>query len=262
MAKWGPPIKAELDAITQHHVWDLVPRQKGMNVIPLKWIFTIKENGSSKARLVAVWSKDKEVYTSMDTASPTPSPTTIRWIFALAVKFLWPIKQLDVGNAFLHSNIDRLKYVSLPPGTAGDLKNFVCKLNKALYGLATAPKCWNTTFHSVMESMHYMRNARDPCVYSLKRNALVILLLVYVDDILITGNYPAGINTLCDTLKSRFTVRDLGTPSQFLGIHLMWQDNNSALLLHQSKYITSILKLFGYQDSPFPRLLDPRQKPK
>jgi hypothetical protein len=138
---WGPPIQAELDAMTKYKVWSIVPRTKEMRVIPLKWVFAIKTCGKRKARLVAVGCRDKEVYTTSDTASPTPTAATIRWLLVIAVRYGWYILQLDVINAFLNGDIDRLKYVSIPQGMDRNQKKFVCKLHKSLYGLATAPMC-------------------------------------------------------------------------------------------------------------------------
>lgn len=130
--KWGPPIKAELQVMYDHNVWQTVPRNKDMKVIPTKWIFTTKADGTPKARIVAVGCRDTEIYSAKDTISPTPKQVTVRWLLAAVVQNLWSIVQLDVKNAFLHSNIDRIKYVSLPQGAPGNPQQFVCKLNRAL----------------------------------------------------------------------------------------------------------------------------------
>ena len=139
--KWITAIKAELDAMQTLNVWTIVKRSGDMLVVPVKWIFTIKDNGTYKARLVAVGCRDKEVYKSEDKVSPTPTAATIRWLLVHVVKFQWTIVQIDVKNAFLNADIDRTKYVSVPEGIEVDKKRFVCKLNKALYGLVAAPKC-------------------------------------------------------------------------------------------------------------------------
>ena len=151
-AAWGPPIQAELDAMKKYNVWTIVPHTKEMRVIPLKWVFTVKENGKRKARLVVVGCRDKEVYVPKDTASPTPASTTIRWLLTVSVKYCWNVVQLDVVNAFLNGEADRVKYVSIPQGIETNSKNCVCKLNKSLYGLATAPMCWYRMFNAFMLS--------------------------------------------------------------------------------------------------------------
>lgn len=248
VAKWGPPIEAELNAMRKHKVFEIVERKKGMQVIPVKWIFTVKEDGSTKARIVAVGCRDKEEYKPVDTASPTPSATTIRWLFAIVVQYSWQITQLDVKNAFLHSEVDREKYVSIPHGFDCNSRKFVCKLNKALYGLATAPKCWNNTFHSFMVSINFVRNEREPCLYSKKNGNLVVVVLVYVDDIIVTGDDKEGIEALCKQLKLKFEIKELGMPRKFLGFQIEWKNDGESVYLHQTKYTDSMLKTFGMSE--------------
>ena len=57
--KWQEAIKNELKSITEHQVWEVVPRVPSMQVIPVKWLFRIKEDSRYKARLVAVGCKEK-----------------------------------------------------------------------------------------------------------------------------------------------------------------------------------------------------------
>ena len=243
--KWGPPIQSELNAMSKHQVWDLVPREKGMKLIPVKWIFVIKEDGRPKARLVAVGSRDTEVYSSNEKASPTPAPATIRWFFSTVVKFSWKIVHLDVKNAFLHAPIDRVKYISIPQGVEGDSKRYVCKLNKALYGLATAPKCWNETFHLFMTSSGFVRSEREHCIYTLKSAEKLLLVIVYVDDILVTGSDATEITLLCQTIQTRFDIKVLGPPSNFIGFQVKWGPGEKSVFLHQTKYVESLLTMFN-----------------
>jgi hypothetical protein len=89
------PIKSELDALTKHHVWDIIPCEKNMQVVPVKWVFTVKDDGTHKARLVVRSCSDKEVYSALDSASPTPSIATVQWVIAVAVvHFAWSMRQI------------------------------------------------------------------------------------------------------------------------------------------------------------------------
>jgi len=65
-------------------------------------------------------------------------------------------------------------------------------------------------------------------------------MLVYVDDIIFTGNNPSFIKSLVTKLKSEFCLKDLGSLDYFLGIEVRPQPNG-ALILTQSKYIRDLL---------------------
>lgn len=68
-------------------------------------------------------------------------------LLCLALQFQWPIKQLDISNAFLHGQFHEEVYLTQPPGFEDSTNpGFVCKLNKALYGLKQAPRAWYSTF--------------------------------------------------------------------------------------------------------------------
>jgi len=104
-AQWKPAIEQELDAFKKYNVGDIVPRTKDMKVVPLKWVFTIKETGRAKARLVVVGCRDKTQYSCEETASPTPSAATICLFFLLSAKYKWALNQLDFKYAFLKGEL-------------------------------------------------------------------------------------------------------------------------------------------------------------
>ncbi len=83
-SQWITAINDELKSMQKHNVWSIVPYHKSMSVsiVPVKWIFGIKTDGRKRARLVAIGCRDKENYSSIDKASPTPSIDTVRWLFA------------------------------------------------------------------------------------------------------------------------------------------------------------------------------------
>ena len=66
----------------------------------------------------------------------TPPPATVRLVLAIAVSCNWPLKQLDVSNAFLHGHLKEDVYMQQPPGYIDTAHpTCVCKLHKSLCGL-------------------------------------------------------------------------------------------------------------------------------
>jgi len=58
---------------------------------------------------------------------------------------------LDISNAFLHGTLQEDIYMAQPKGfVAPEFPNYVCKLNKAIYGLKQAP---HASFHRLSESL-------------------------------------------------------------------------------------------------------------
>ena len=240
-ALWSGPIADELKAIEDNKVWTIVERTKNMKVIPVKWILQIRDNSKYKARLVAVGCRDSEEYTDDEKAAPTPSSSVIRWFLIIAIKKKWDLTQIDFKSAFLNGVIDREKYVSVPEGINIDRKKYVCKLNKALYGLAIAPRCWNETLNEYLTEIKFERSEREPCLYTIKQGDNFALLIVYVDDCLLASTSAKYSSEIITKIENRFKIKILGYPKRFLGIDIEKRTDGS-LLLHQETNINYIIK--------------------
>jgi hypothetical protein len=245
---WKGPIEDELKAITENNVWTIVERKPEMKLIPLKWIFAIRSDDKPKARLVAVGCKDHEQYTNTEKAAPTPSISVIRWFLIVAVRKMWNVAQIDFKSAFLNGYIDREKFVAVPEGINVDRRKYVCKLNKALYGLALAPRCWNETLNEFLVKSGFTRSEREPCIYTRKEENSFVMIIVYVDDCLITGTSDAVINKTIEAIESRFKIKNLGFPEKFLGIQIS-RKTNGDLVLHQTDAVNKVLKNYRMEEA-------------
>jgi hypothetical protein len=102
----------KFDALLSNQTWTLCPRPIHHNVIRNKWVFKIKRKANGtverfKARLVAKGFDQRSGIDYTDTFSLIIKPSTIRIILALTVHFDWPIRQLDVSNAFLQGHLNK-----------------------------------------------------------------------------------------------------------------------------------------------------------
>ncbi|NJI21337.1 hypothetical protein HBJ00_22160, partial [Aeromonas veronii] len=106
---------------------------------------------------------------------------------------------------------------------------------------------WNETFDEYVRSIGFRVSSYDPCLYVKVVDGECVLLLVYVDDVLVTGSSAEMIAEVKRQLKSRFEMTDSGKCSFILGIEVV--DNaDGSVTLSQARYINDILERFGMQD--------------
>ncbi|KAB2616565.1 hypothetical protein D8674_023153 [Pyrus ussuriensis x Pyrus communis] len=167
---WLSAMNEELAALQTQHTWSLVPFPHNKNLVGCKWIFKIKRHADGsiswyKTRLVAKGFNQEEGIDYGETFSPVIKPTTVRLVLALASHFGWSLCQLDVKNAFLHGILNEEVYMSQPPGFT-----------------------WNERFTSFLPSLGFLSTYYDPSLFVKHDGHSVVILLLYVDDIIITGS--------------------------------------------------------------------------
>lgn len=235
----------EFNALQHAGTWTLVPRTASMNILPNKWVFRIKPNSDGsiqryKARLVANGFHQQPGLDYGETFSPVVNHSTIRLILALSVQFQWPVRQLDVQNAFLHGSLSEEVYVHQPRGFVDpQFPHHVCRLRRSLYRLKQAPRAWFQCFSTHLEDLGFRPSTADHSLFTYIHGSTRIYLLIYVDDILVTGNNPSHIVTLIKNLGIRFSMKDLGPVHYFLGREVV--RTPSGLSLSQQKYATDLL---------------------
>jgi hypothetical protein len=209
---WGPPT--------------ILPA--GKTATPLKFIFTKKmgpggEVERYKARLVFLNREKGNVSNGERLYAPVVEKTTLRMFLAYAASHHWWILQADVCTAFLHAENSGEDYVLLPSGLE-ELQHGggrIRRLHKALYGLRRAPKAWNDFFTAwAVGEEGYIQSSADLCLfYSKDRSGM---LVVYVDDLLLAAVNQQVLTIMLEGVNSKFEVRNMGTPSYFLGINVCY----------------------------------------
>ncbi|XP_026384850.1 uncharacterized protein LOC113280444 [Papaver somniferum] len=143
--------------------------------------------------------------------------------------------------------------MKLLPGMARPGESKVFKLKKSLYGLKQASRQWFAKLSSVLLSEGFAKSLCDNSLFTYHRGTTPIFVLVYVDDIIITGTDNNFLNSLKLRLASHFSIKDLGSLKYFLGIEVSRSSNG--IFLCQRKYILGILKdsgLTGARTSAYP----------
>jgi hypothetical protein len=147
-----------------------------------------------------------------------------------------------------------------PPGFIDSrFPNYVCHLKKALYGLKQAPRTWFNKLSSTLLHLGFTASQMDHSLFVFHTSHVCLFLLIYVDDIIVTGNNLSAINNLIHKLKLEFAMKDLGPLHFFLGIHVIC--SISGLHLSQLKYIAELLeKSHMVGAKPVKSPLPPRSK--
>ena len=245
-------MKAEMDSIHTNNTWTLVPLPPHKNAISSKWVFKVKTNTNGqppryKARIVARGFEQQDGVDFGDTFAPVVRWETIRILIALATHLNWSIHQLDVLTAFLNGILTDEVYMYQPPGfIQRGTEHLVCKLHKSLYGLRQSPRAWYARLHATLLAWQLIQSQSDPNLYFAHIKNHTIALLVYVDDILITGSNPRLITQLKEHLQCTFQTNDLGIIHRYLGVQ--FEKASTGLHMHQTEYALSILSLFNMDD--------------
>ena len=114
-----------------------------------------------------------------------------------------------------------------------DRENHVCKLKKSLYGLKQAPKTWYGRIDSFLTSLGFTKGKADSNLYYKVEEGNPVILLLYVDDLFVTGEYGL-IADMKRKLVAEFEMKDLGMMHYFLCMEL-WQSAHG-IFLGQGKY--------------------------
>ncbi|GJS06409.1 retrovirus-related pol polyprotein from transposon TNT 1-94 [Tanacetum coccineum] len=220
-------LAAQLKALELNGTWELTVLPSGKKAIDCHWIFKtkLKADGSKdkkKARLVVNGNRQGQGIDYEETFAPVAKMVTIKALLAIAAMKGWDVCQMDISNAFLH----------------GDLFE-----EKSLYGLKQAPRQWFSKLSSALLSFGYKQFKADYSLFVKSDSSSFTAVLVYVDDLLITGTSSSLIHELKKQLSSTFHMKDLGELSYFLGLEVC--KNYQGIFISQKKYTTYLHKENG-----------------
>ncbi|KAJ9548564.1 hypothetical protein OSB04_021107 [Centaurea solstitialis] len=234
--QWRKAMQEEYDALLRNQTWSLVPPESVPNLVGSKWVFRtkFKPNGTIDRF------HQRSGLDYIETFSPVIKPATLRLVLSLASSQNWPLRQLDINNVLLQGTLTESVYMSQPPGFVDpSFPHHVCKLNKAIYGLRQASRAWYNELKSFLISDHFKPTISDPSLFVRHSNTSPIYILVYVDDIIFTGPNSSLVSSFITSLAHKFSLKDLGNLSYFLGVEVL--PHPHGLFLSQSKYILDLL---------------------
>ncbi|RVX06283.1 Retrovirus-related Pol polyprotein from transposon TNT 1-94 [Vitis vinifera] len=266
ISEWKKAVQDEIDALEKNGTWTITDLPVGKRPVGCKWIFTIKYKADGsverfKARLVARGFTQSYGIDYQETFAPVAKLNTIRILLSLAVNQDWCLQQLDIKNAFLNGDLEEEVYMEIPPGFEGSMaKNQVCKLQKSLHGLKQSPRAWFDRFTKAVLKLGYKQGQADYTLFVKKSHAgKMAILIVYVDDIILSGNDMEELQNLKKYLSEEFEVKDLGNLKYFLGMEVA--RSRKGIIVSQRKYILDLPKETGMLGcKPIDTLMDSQKK--
>lgn len=150
--------------------------------------------------------------------------------------------------------------MTIPQGYTNSFPpNSVCKFNKSLYGFKQANRQWFAKLTNFLLQLGFKQSYVDTSLFTHSTSHSFTTILVYVDDLLLTGNDQFFINTVKTRLHDTFSIKDLGPLHYYLGIEIL--RNSSGIVMTQRKYALELLKHAHLLDAkPASTPLDPNLK--
>jgi hypothetical protein len=252
---WEDAMDEEMQALRKNETWDLVPKPKGVDPVTCKWVYKLKRKADGsveryKARLVARGFSQRYGEDYEETFSPVAKMTSVRVVISMAASLGWKLWQLDVKNAFLYGELDKDIYMEQPVGYISKVRpDYVCKLKKALYGLKQAPRAWYGKIAEYLQFCGYSSSSSDHSLFVKRKAGLHVVVLLYVDDMIITGNDEGEVARLRGELSIRFEMKDLGELSHFLGLEV--EGLKDGYFVSQTGYAGKLIEKFGVKEGKY-----------
>ena len=114
---------------------------------------------------------------------------------------------MDVKFAFLNGDLQEEVYVEQPPGfVLAGKQDMVYRLHKALYGLKQAPHAWYERIDSFFLNLGFQRSHAHSNLYTLDDSGLIVIVIIHVDDLIITESHKKRISELMADLSHEFEM--------------------------------------------------------
>jgi hypothetical protein len=217
----------EMAALDANATWELVALPKDKKTIGCNWAYKVKHNvdGSMnryKTRLVAKGYAQTYGIDCEETYNPVAKMTIVRAIIAITIAKGWLLHQMDVKNVFLHGDLQEEVYMEQPPSYVDQTHlNLVCRLKKALYGLKQALRAWSDKIGQYLITRGFQTSNANFSLYVKKTDHGIVVIVIYVDDLIITRDSDINIFDLKNLLKQKFEMKDLGELRYFLNIDVI-----------------------------------------
>jgi hypothetical protein len=222
---WKDAIAKELAGLVQLNTWEVVhisSMPRGANLMNCHFVFAVKRKADGsiekfKARLVADGNTQKYGVDFDRVFATVVKTLTIRLVLAIAAARDFNLSSIDVRQAYLQAELKEDLFMRTPPGLPAR-EGYVCKLRRSLYGLKQAGREWALLLTQFLLAWGMVRSTIDVCLYQYAAGAVLLWVLIYVDDALIVDNDSGLRERFVADLGRRFPVEDKGELSWILNV--------------------------------------------
>ncbi|GKC64954.1 putative RNA-directed DNA polymerase, partial [Tanacetum coccineum] len=166
-------MNEEMNALYENKTWSMTNLPFDGTPIGSKWVFKIKYKSNGEI----------EIYKAR-----------------LVAKGFGQKEGIDYAETF--SPVVKISFFS-------NNESKVCKLKKNLYGLKQAPRQWNHNFSEALLEACVIQSKNDHSLFIKSKEGVSMYLLVYVDDLVITGSNVDEIENFKKFLNNKFKIKDL-----------------------------------------------------
>lgn len=247
--EWIKAMAKEMNSFISNDVFESIKLAHAPRFIDGKWVFKRKFDADGnvvrhKARLVAKGFRQKYGIDYFEVYAPVVRYETIRILVSYAAYSGMSLRHFDVETAFLNGDLEEELFLKFPAG-CGDLTDKIVKLKKSIYGLKQSGRMWNLKIASLLINLGFKQSQADQCLFIKGEGANQILIGLFVDDILSSGQ-PEQLDSLFRDISSVFKLKDLGEVSKIVGLEI--KRTSEIITVDQSQFIRLILEKFGMSD--------------
>ncbi|CAB1096632.1 unnamed protein product [Ectocarpus sp. CCAP 1310/34] len=226
---------------------------EGRRPVSSKWCFSWKTNKEGKidtfkARLVARGFPQIPNVDYFHSSSACPSSASNKLMLAVANEKGVNFNHSDVKQAYTHATLDEEVFLKRPAGCGEKLRK-IAKAERAIYGLKQSGRQWGYHAADTLVENGFEQCKADPCVFrKMVDEVVVMIIVIYVDDILVAGS-DEDCEELLASLNKKFPTRNVGECEWFDGCAIERDVEAGNLKISQTAYIDSMVKRFDVQST-------------
>jgi hypothetical protein len=247
---WGPAVDSELSGFQKYQCFQPVPvPPEGIRTIPGHWLFSVKRNGTPKARFVMGGHRQRigidyfEYKNYAAVLSSRDNRILLSWAAAQGMK----VYQTDIQQAFLHGLLEEDIYIH-PPARYPCPPGHVLKLLKAVYGLHQGPVQFKKEVTDWLRAEGYTPVNDSETIWILRTEKGVLVHAIYADDFLHFCNSQELYSEFKVKIKRKFDIKT-GEVDNYLGNKITVNGDEGKVCLDQVAYLDELLRKFGMDKS-------------